>query len=438
MKTRHIGRIVAACLVGGFVVALALVLGPVAGAQEHVVTGTILVTCAASWALLGTLSMLRTDQPQRWAFAIASFMAFAGVALLVLAPSGVVIDALGWVWPPLFLVLLTGTTVRVHRDLRSRSRWWVVYPLLVVYALGAVGGSYQTISESRDRRVYVAPGQLIDIGGHRLHLHCAGSGTPTVLLESGLGETEAYWAWISPAVARDTRVCVYDRAGRGWSDPASGPQDGVAVATDLHTLLDRARVTGPFVLVGHSSGAQYVRIFAGRYPEQVVGMVLLDGQPAEALQGLPWFPRFYRVFHRVFAVLPTLARLGVGRVLVRADVALPADARDMQRIHHASPRLYRSLRDEFDQLPTALAQARVFQSLGDRPLVVVTAAQDALAGWLPLQDRMAMLSSNSSHRVVPYTHDALVTNQTAAQTSIHAIRDVVHAVRSNATLDTSL
>jgi len=227
---------------------------------------------------------------------------------------------------------------------------------------------------------------------------------------------------------------VYDRAGRGWSDPAPVPQDGVAVATDLHFLLERARLPGPFVLVGHSSGAQYVRIFAGRYPEQVAGVVLLDGQPAEAFEGLPSYPNFYSWFHRIFAVLPTLARLGVGRLVVHADLALPAHSRDVQRVHHASPRLYRSLRDEFDELPTALAQARSFQSLGGRPLVVVTATQDALAGWLPLQDRMATLSTNSSHRVVPYAHDALVTDQTAAQTSIGAVRDVVHAVRFNVPL----
>jgi len=162
-----------------------------------------------------------------------------------------------------------------------------------------------------------------------------------------------------------------------------------------------------------------------------------DGQPAEAFEGLPSYPTFYRVFHRIFAVLPTLARVGVGRVVVQSDPALPADARDMHRDHHASARLYRSVRDEFEELPTALAQARSFQSLGDRPLVVVTAAQDAFAGWLPLQDRMAMLSTNSSHRVVPYTHDALVTDRTGAQTSIDAIRDVVRAVRANAALDKS-
>ena len=131
MATRHIGVIVTGCLIGGLVAALALVVGPVAGAQEHVITGTVLLTFSASWALLATLSMLHTEQPQRWAFALAGFMALAGAALLVFAPSGVVIDALGWVWPPLFLALIVGTVVRVHRHLHSRTRYWVVYPLLV-------------------------------------------------------------------------------------------------------------------------------------------------------------------------------------------------------------------------------------------------------------------------------------------------------------------
>jgi pimeloyl-ACP methyl ester carboxylesterase len=429
MATRHIGLIVSGCLIGGLVAALALVVGPVAGAQEHVITGTVLLTFSSSWALLATLSMLRTEQPQRWAFALASFMALAGAALLVVAPSGVVIDALGWVWPPLFLALVVRTIVRVHRRLRSRTRSWVVYPLLSVYALCAVGGGYQTIREALDRRTYAAPGELVDVGGRRLHLHCAGSGTPTVVLESGLGETGAYWGWISTALAPDTRVCVYDRAGRGWSDPAPAAQDGVAVTTDLRTLLDRVHVPGPFVFVGHSSGAEYVRIFAGRYPEQVAGMVLLDAQPTEAFEGLPAYPAFYSAFRRISALLPSLARLGLGR-FIPPDRALPEPARDIQHLHHASPRLYRSLRDEFAELPASLAQARSFRNLGNRPLVVVTATRDALAGWLPLQDRMAKLSTNSSHRLVPYTHDALVTDRTAAEASTQAIRDVLHAARS--------
>ena len=157
MATQHIGRIVTVSLVGGLVAAPALVVGPVAGAQEHVITGTVLLTFAASWALLAMLSTLWTAHPQRWAVAIAGFMAFAGNALLTFEPSGIGIDALGWVWPPLFLALLAGTVIRVRRDLRSRSRAWVVYPLLALYALCAFGGGYQTIRESLDRCAYLAP-----------------------------------------------------------------------------------------------------------------------------------------------------------------------------------------------------------------------------------------------------------------------------------------
>jgi hypothetical protein len=164
-------------------------------------------------------------------------------------------------------------------------------------------------------------------------------------------------------------------------------------------------------------------------------MVLLDGQPAEAFEGLPNFPSFYNAFRRISALLPSLARLGVGRLIYHADfVSLPAQARDMQRVSYSSARSARSLRDEFAELPTSLQQARTFQNLGDRPLVVVTAEIDAQAGWLPLQEEMAALSTNSSHRVVPYTHDWIITDRTAAETSSQAIRDVVHAVRFKASL----
>jgi len=117
----------------------------------------------------------------------------------------------------------------------------------------------------------------------------------------------------------------------------------MAAATDLHALLERARVPGPFVMVGHSSGAEYVWIFAGGYPEHVAGMVLLDGQPAEAFEGLPSHPAFYSGFRRVSALLPSFARLGVGRLVFHDGFgSLPAPARNMQRLHYSSARQYRS------------------------------------------------------------------------------------------------
>src|SRR5437868_1092845 len=111
MTTHHIGRIVVVSLTAGLVVATGLVLGPLAGAEEHVITGTVLLSFAACWALLATLSVLWTAQPQRWALMPAGFMGLAGAALLAFAPGDVVIDALGWVWPPLLLVLLAATVV---------------------------------------------------------------------------------------------------------------------------------------------------------------------------------------------------------------------------------------------------------------------------------------------------------------------------------------
>ena len=288
---------------------------------------------------------------------------------------------------------------------RSRTRRWLLYSFTGVLALVAFGGGYHTLATSPDRQRDRAPGRLVDMGGRRLHLVCAGSGSPTVLLQSGLGETAGYWAWISAAVATETQVCAYDRAGRGWSDAAARVQDGEAVAADLRALLDRVHIDGPLVLVGHSSGAQYVRIFTGRYPARVAGIVLLDGQPADAFERLPDFPAFYDRFRRVSALLPS--------------------------------GFYRSLRDEFATLPTSLRQAHTVRTFGDLPLVVVTALHDAQDGWLPLQDELAAMSTNSSHRVVPYSHGEVVTDREASEVSSQAIRDVVHAVRFNVPLEKS-
>jgi pimeloyl-ACP methyl ester carboxylesterase len=411
MATTHIGRIVVTTLAVGHLGALILVLGPLAGAGEAVTTGTVLLACAAGWGLLLSHAALRVQRPQRWAALPAGFMAAAGAGLLVFAPGDTGMSALGWVWPPLWIAVVLRTAVRVHRTLHDRSRR-LVYALLAVYVLAGLGSAYQTVGEALDRRMQTPPGQLVDVGGHRLHLHCAGSGTPTVVLEPGLGETGAAWTLVSAAIAADTTVCIYDRAGRGWSDMASTRQDGVGVASDLHRLLEHGQVPAPYVLVGHSTGAQYVRTFAGRYPEQVAGMVLLDGQPAEAFESLPDYPSFYSRFRRITGVLPLLARLGVARLVA-----------------HVPARHFNSLRDEFAELPASLQQARAFQNLGDRPLVVVTASEGAQKGWLPLQVEMATLSRNSSHRIVSVTHDALVSDQAAARVSIQAIRDVIQAVR---------
>jgi pimeloyl-ACP methyl ester carboxylesterase len=120
------------------------------------------------------------------------------------------------------------------------------------------------------------PGQLVDAGGMRLHINCSGSGSPAVVLEAGFPGSSLDWLLVQPAVAKFTRVCSYDRAGFGWSEPGKPPRSSAQIAGELHALLTAANVPGPYVLVGHSMGGLYVRAFAAQFPQAVAGMVLVD------------------------------------------------------------------------------------------------------------------------------------------------------------------
>lgn len=439
MRKGHIGLIVAGSIIAGFVVVLVLVIGPFGGAQEHVIMGTALFGWALGWALLAVLSLRWTDQPQRWAVVPAAVMALAGGSLLIFRPDADAFKVLGWIWPPALIALAVWMTVQSRRNLRSPTRRFMLYPLFVAIVIAGVGGSYETIQEQVDRSATAMPGHLVDVGGRRLYVHCTGSGSPTVVLISGLAEASTYWGgWIAPAVARNTTVCAYDRAGQGWSDPPPSPQGGVAIAIDLHTLLERAQILGPYVVVGHSTGGAYARIFAARY-DQVAGMVMLDSQPNEAFTGLPDFPSFYTMIRPASALFPSLARLGVSR-LVNQFISdpLPVPTRDEERALTSTANLNRIQRDEFAELPTTLKEAAALTTLGNRPLIVVTAAKGAQAGWLPLQDKMTGLSTNSAHRVLPdIDHPGLIHDSAGAAQASRAILDVVASVRSGTPLTKS-
>jgi pimeloyl-ACP methyl ester carboxylesterase len=242
--------------------------------------------------------------------------------------------------------------------------------------------------------------------------------------------------WIAPAVAATTRVCVYDRSGYGWSDPAQGPEDGRTVAANLHAVLTAAGVAPPYVLAAHSSGGVYARIFAGLYPSDVAGLVMLDAQPAEVYTQLPGWRTFYSMYRRGEALAPSLARLGIARIAYDiVPSGLPPTERAEQQAIVSTAAYYRALHDEIAQLRTSLSQAQRVTSFGDTPLIVVTAGKDAQDGWLPLQDKMTQLSTNSVHRVWPdVTHASLIEDRHDATRASSAILDVVHAVRSGAPL----
>ena len=422
----RIGRIVLASMAAGPVVALALVLGPLGGAPEQVITGAMSLAFALAWALLAITSMLWTDQPQLWALVPAILFAAAGRACLGW-PAGLPHRAVELAVPVAMLGLVLWMVGQARVSLRSRARRWVLYPVFGVMAVAAVAAIVESVREQRDLARYPMHGQLVDVAGRRLHLVCSGAGDPTVLLLPGAGETSPGWAWIAPAVARDAPVCTFDRAGRAWSDPAPAAQDGVALAADLHTALHRAGIEGPVVLVGHSFGGLYARAYASRYPAEVAGMVLLDATHPEMFTRLSSYPKFYDAYRRVSALFPTLARLGIGRIAYRSSFDdLPAAVRGEQLALWSTPALARSQRDEWAEAPVAMKEAGELRTIGARPLIVVTAVREAQAGWMPLQDEMLRLSSRSVHRVATnVTHMGLVDTEAGAAISIEAIRQAV-------------
>lgn len=135
-------------------------------------------------------------------------------------------------------------------------------------ALILIGVVYQLVGMARDRANYQPPGKLIDVGGHQLHLYCTGEGSPTIILDAMGTGWSIYWTKVQPELAKVTRVCSYDRAGFGWSDFGPLPRTGERMADELHQLLTRGGIPGPYILVGHSLGGFIARLFRQAHPER--------------------------------------------------------------------------------------------------------------------------------------------------------------------------
>jgi pimeloyl-ACP methyl ester carboxylesterase len=430
-KRRGVGPVVVLTLGGAVVAALLMVAVVFAGATESVITSATLLCFALGWTGLWWFSR-RTDDSQPWAAVPAAFMATGAALTTVFGAGG---SNFGWLWPPALIVLVVWMSTRVRRQLPGRTRRWVVYPLLVVMTAAAIAGAAETgIEYAQSSSPSTGAGRLVDVGGRRLHLDCSGTGSPVVVLQAGLGGTGTeIGAWIAPSVSTATRVCSYDRAGRGSSDDAGHPQTSDEVVADLHRLLIRSGEHGPFVFAGHSEGGAYVMNYAHRYPSEVAGVVLLDSMHPEQATRIEGWLTIYDGMRRATALFPSLARLGVARVMMQSSYGdLPAAARAELRRTGSTARQARSLRDETSQVLGTLDAAKKLETLGATPLIVVSATKGSLPGWPAAQVDLATVSTNSSHRAVAQaTHADLVDAQAAARHSSDAILDVIEAVRSN-------
>ena len=433
--SRRLFLVVAGSLVVGFLLPIVLALGPAAGGGESRMTGAGLLGWGIGWALIALLSIRYTDQPQRWALVPAGILGVTGIALIAFAPGMPRMNLLAWLWPVPVLLLAVWLAIRVRRNVQGRTRW-LLYPVVGVLALLAVGGAVETVIEASEGGRSADGGELVDIGGHKLFIACSGTGSPTVVLEGGLGQGSAYFARIAPEVASTTRVCAYDRAGRGRSEPASEPQDGMAIARDLHALLAASGNPGPYILGGHSAGGVYVRFFAAAYPDEVAGVVLLDAMSPHATPVRSRAQSSENPISTLSGILPGIARVGLARLLQSgASSDLPREAEARRHAGEVTPQGVSSFGDEFSRLDGILDAAGGLPDLGDRPLLVVTAAAEPLDGWLDQQDRLATLSTNVSHRVFPdLTHDSLIESVNGATAASDAIVAAVMSVRSGTTL----
>ncbi len=254
-----------------------------------------------------------------------------------------------------------------------RNSVFALIGLLLLLALA--GASYQAVATSVDARRFPEPGQLIDIDGIQLKLNCTGKGSPTVVLEAGLGDVLIGWKRVQSQIAEFSRVCSYDRAGYGGSDPGQMPRTSTQIAKELHSLLQKAGEKPPYLLVGHSFGGYNVRVFNGQYPDQVAGIVLVDATQEDQYALLPkaWNEigaAMLRRYKRQAAWAPIFIDLGIARAMLRFQ--------GIQGSYLILQSKYVKARaSELEAIQTSAEQARAAGNMSDKPLVVLTAGRTA-------------------------------------------------------------
>jgi pimeloyl-ACP methyl ester carboxylesterase len=303
----------------------------------------------------------------------------------------------------------------------------VVSLLLVLVAAGAL---WQSVGSHRDLQQSPPPGLLADVGGYRMHIHCSGEGSPTVILDSGLSDSSLSWYKVQPEVARFVRVCSYDRAGLGWSDPSPRPRNSRIFAEELHTLLHNAGIPGPFVLVGHSMGGYDVRMFASLYRSEVAGMVLVDASHPDLEKRDPGMRENFVLWRNYLVTRQRLMPFGIPRLLGWCDGGAPQPA--LRAVECRTSR-YNETLAELDNFANSGDQVRPTGSLGEMPLAVLSEDPEQVfpremrATFFECQDDLARLSTRATHVVAKGSGHQIQKDR--PDLVIEAIRQVVEQAK---------
>ena len=282
----------------------------------------------------------------------------------------------------------------------GRVTRWAGYLAGLLILLACAGALYQFLGGMLDKHFNPPPGQFVEVDGLRMHLVCTGQGSPTVVLDPGLSNSWLHWYKVQPEVAKFARVCSYDRAGLGWSDPRPGPRTSKVIAEELHSLLRNAGIAPPFVLVGHSIGGLNMQMYASLYRSEVSGMVLVDSVHADQRRVFgAEFQRGSEYWTSVMKRNLWLMPFGIPRLLGWCGTSLP-DRRAALRAFDCTAQQNRGWLAEETGSETSSNQVRATGSLGDLPLVVVSrgptnaAQKPFLAVWFALQDSLAHRSTH--------------------------------------------
>lgn len=288
-------------------------------------------------------------------------------------------------------------------DSLKRRAWsllpWLGVAVALVVGLILAGTIYESVSEAADIQAYPPLGQMVDVGGYRLHINCSGTGSPAVVIDAGWGDWSLLWSGVQAEVSKTTQVCTYDRAGMGYSESGPLPRNAAQFAKELHTLLERANLAGPFVLVGHSMGGLPVRVFVHDYPTEVRGVVLIESMNPRQSTQHPAESGAPVASQSSSNSLPSLtARIGLVRLLggpLGFIHALPPEAKLAYAAFSVTPRSIQAWADEGTGMPESFAQADAVKSFGDLPLIVLSARLNQQKDWQAMQVELLGLSSNS-------------------------------------------
>ncbi len=304
--------------------------------------------------------------------------------------------------------------------------------------------------------LYDPPGKLVSVGDFRLHINCSGKGKPTVILDSGLGGIVMDWAIIQPKIAELTEVCSYDRAGLGWSDKGPLPRDSKHFVQELHTLLQNAGVEPPYVMVGQSLGGVNVRMYASEYPEEVVGMVLVDSSHEYQIDALPdepkknWWGNFKEWLKE--ELMWNHPELGLPRIFIplyteKCVSGFNPKTRFKFWSMISSPQSVGVTLDENKSFLDSLDEMKEARKpLGDIPLIVLTSgrerpgdgeefkkfAKSERERWFELQKDLSQLSTQGRQEIILDSGHMIHWEQ--PDVVISAIQEVVERARSQSTL----